>query len=519
MRFEVPQIGKLVTDQPGWQLTPDAITTAENVRYNDKQLGTIGGHSSFFDTTAPAYFIMPITDGATYYWLYMGLDDGYLYNGTNSTNITRSAGVYTGTASDRWNGCIVNGVPVVNNGVDDPQMFTPISTATDLILLTGWNTNWKAKVIRQYKNFLIALNVTKSGTNYPHMVKWSDVADSGTVPSSWDETVATNLAGENHLSETDGILIDAVQLRDELIVYKEDSVYGMQLIGGNNVFRFRRIRGLGGILAQQCACEFERGHFVVGGPSSRDIYIHDGQTSISVAEDRIRDAFFSDLNEDAYSTTFTVGHYTKNEIWICYPSGTATLPDKALIWNYREDNWTFRDLPNETTHGASGIVDITAYTWATLPYSTWEDWTGIWNERTFAPTTDTLVMTSIEEDVVLEILPTTYKFEDGNQFAGSNAACKIERVGLDLGHSGDYHMVTRIYPYIEGQSVNVYIGSQSSPNGGVDWDGPYSFDPSTDYKIDVRKSGRLHSIRFQSEANVQWALTGYALDYEYAGKR
>ena len=511
MKFSVQKIGKLITDQPAWQLPPDAITTANNVRVNDYQLGTIGGHSQFFQGTAAPYFVMPITDGSTYYWLYMGLDDGYIYNGTASTNITRAAGVYTGSATDRWNGCIINGVPVVNNGVDDPQMFAPISTATDLILLTAWDTNWKAKVIRQYKNFLVALNVTKSSVVNAHMIKWSDIADSGTVPSSWDETSASTLAGETYLSETDGILIDAVQLRDELIIYKEDSVYGMQFIGGVNVFRFRRIRGLGGILAQQCAVEFDRGHFVVGGATSRDIYIHDGQSSVSIAEDIVRDAFFSDLDSDNYASTFVVPHYTKKEIWICYPSSGSSLPDKALIWNYLKDQWTFTELPANTTHGDSGVVDITAYTWATLPYTTWDEWTGIWNERQFSPVTDTLVMASTDT--------WTYKFEDGNQFDGVNAKCTIERIGLDIGDSSDYHMVTAIYPYIEGSSVNVYIGSQASQNASVTWEGPYVFDPSTDYKVNVRRSGRLHAIRFESEANVQWALSGYGLEYQDSGKR
>ena len=38
------------------------------------------------------------------------------------------------------------------------------------------------------QNYLIALDLTKSGTRYPHMVKWSAAADPGTVPASWDET-------------------------------------------------------------------------------------------------------------------------------------------------------------------------------------------------------------------------------------------------------------------------------------------------------------------------------------------
>ena len=512
MRVDINQIGQLITDQPGWQLEPGDITTAHNVRWGDNQVGTVAGYSTFFTATQAPYFVMPVTDGTNYYWIYMSLTDGFIYNGSSSTEITRtSGGDYTGTSTDRWNGCIVNGVPVVNNGVDDPQMFTPVQTTSDLALLTGWNTNWKAKVMRQYKNFLIALNVTKSSVEYPHMVKWSDVADSGTVPADWDETSTTNLAGENHLSETDGIVVDAVQLRDEMIIYKEDSVFGMQYIGGNFVFRFRRIQGLGGILAQQCAIEFQGGHFVVGGADTRDIYVHDGQSATSVVDKRVRDGFYSDLDQDNYASSFVVPNFVKNEILVCYPSNGATLPNKALVWNYVDDKWSFRDLPSSTTCGNIGIVDVSAYTWDTLPYSTWDLWTDTWGTRQYSPVSDTLVMGSTDLDF--------YKFEDGNQFDGVDPTVTIERVGLDLGNTTDVHLVKTIYPYVEGGSVDVRIGHQSSPNDSVTWDGPYTFDPSSDYKIDVRVTGRLHAIRFSSNNNVQWALRGYGLDVEKVGTR
>lgn len=512
MRVDVNNIGQYIADQPGWQLPPEAITKAQNVRWADNQVGTVSGYSTFFTSTQAPYFVMPVTDGSSFYWLYMSLTDGFIFDGSSSTEITRATGGdYTGSASDRWNGCIINGVPVVNNGVDDPQMFTPIQTSTDLQLLTGWNTNWKAEVIRQYKNFLVAINVTKSSVVYPHMVKWSDVADSGTVPDDWDETSTVNLAGETHLSETDGVLVDGVQLKDELILYKEDAVYGMQYVGGSFVFRFRRIRGLGGILAQNCAIEFQGGHFVVGGPNSYDIYIHDGQTAKSIADTRVRDAFFSDLDQDNYASTFVVPHFVHNEILICYPSSGSSLPDKALVWNYMDDKWSFRDLPANTTCADVGIVNISAYSWATLPYATWDEWTDTWGTRQYSPVNDTLVMGSTDLDF--------YKLEDGNQFDGVDAQVIVERVGLDVGNTSDVHLVKTIYPYIEGNALDIYVGSQMSPNEAIDWSGPYSFDPSTDYKVDVRKTGRLHSIRFTSQGNVQWGLSGFGVDVELVGRR
>jgi hypothetical protein len=112
-----------------------------------------------------------------------------------------------------------------------------------------------------------------------------------------------------------------------------------------------------------------------------------------------------------------------------------------------------------------------------------------------------------------------YKFDSGNQFDGVNASCIAERINLNLGSNSDLHTVTRIYPNVEGDAVNIYVGSQMFPNDSVTWEGPYAFDPSTDKKIDCRVTGVFHGIKFQSEANVSWGASGYLAEYYFAGKR
>jgi hypothetical protein len=67
--------------------------------------------------------------------------------------------------------------------------------------IPAWNANWRAAALRSYKSFLIALNVTKAGVNFPSLVKWSDVAPNNVAPTTWDETDTTKLAGENPLSQ------------------------------------------------------------------------------------------------------------------------------------------------------------------------------------------------------------------------------------------------------------------------------------------------------------------------------
>jgi hypothetical protein len=192
-------------------------------------------------------------------------------------------------------------------------------------------------------------------------------------------------------------------------------------------------------------------------------------------------------------------------MWICYPSSGASLPDSAYIWNYKDNTWSVRDLPTDTAHIAPGIITSVAFTWATIPYSTWADWAGTWGSRQYSPVADSLVAASDK----------LYQMDDGNQFGGVNATCYAERTGLDIGQG--IHTVTGIHPMVEGDSVDVYVGSHMTPNGSVTWSGPFSFDPSSDYKVDCLVTGRYHAIRFKSSSDVQWAINSYSVDYEYAG--
>lgn len=498
----------LTTDLKPHQLPPNAWTGMSNVRCSNGQITPFYGYSDFTTPSVVPYYLLPVAAGANYFWIYAGLDYVYIFNGSTHTDITRAAGVYTGTATDKWNGCLINGYPILNNGVDDPQMFTPVATTTDLIIITGWNTNWKAKVIRTYKSFLIALNLVKSGVSYPHMVKWSAADTNNSIPTDWDENSTTNNAGETALGETSGFIIDGVPLRDGFIIYKEDAAYGMQFIGGQNTFRFYRISGLIGALAQDCAIEYQNGHFVVG---NGDVYVHDGQNGRSVIDKKNKKLLFDAIDVDNYKNTFVTLYKAQSEIWICYPESGRTFCNKALIWNYEDNTWTAKDLPLNTTFITPGILTSQALTWGTLPYATWGAWTGSWGARTYSPIADSLVGCTTDTKL--------YQLEDGNQADGSNILCYAQRTGLDVGGTDDLHTINAIYPHAQGGSFDVYVGSQMLVNGPVSWEGPYSFDPSTDKKVDCRVTGILHAVKYQSNADVSWSVDSYEVDYVFSGRR
>ena len=151
------------------------------------------GHSPVFDLPSVApYWAMAVPIQSEVFWLYMGLAKGYTVqqSGTHS-DITRAAGDYTGAATDKWNGGVLGGIPVITNGVDAPQSWSPVSASQQLIDLPNWPANTSCRIIRPFKNFLVAFNITLSSTVSPYKIKWSNPADPGSVPSSWDHPDAT----------------------------------------------------------------------------------------------------------------------------------------------------------------------------------------------------------------------------------------------------------------------------------------------------------------------------------------
>jgi hypothetical protein len=238
--LQVVDVGAVgvISDTDPVLLPPNAWTAAENVRFSNNEAAKITGHSNVATPSVAPYTLVPVVKGTTAYWVYAGLAKAYSWDGTNHTNITRqTTGVdvdYTGAISDYWNGGVLNGVLVLNNGKDAPQMW--ISTKLEALSWDSGNTwaakGYTAKVIRPYKNFLVALDWNNGTTDYPRTVYWSNRADPNTVPSDWDYADPANDSGTAELAATPGWVLDGEQLRDAFAIYKEDAIHLMQDVGG-----------------------------------------------------------------------------------------------------------------------------------------------------------------------------------------------------------------------------------------------------------------------------------------------
>jgi len=524
------QIG-IIDDIPPHELPLNAWSAGQNIRFKDNRVEKFLGHSSVFTSTGNAFnatgatldttdttplWMLPVPTATTYWWIYCGTTSIWVTDGTTHYDISRaSGGAYTTDGAVGWNGGVIGGIPVINNSIDNPQEWATTSAGTKLTALTYDGTNdWatlghKAKVIRPFKQYLVALDFTKAGTRYPRMVKWSAATAAGATPTSWDETVTTNDANETELADTPGFCIDMLPLGDTNIIYKEDSIWGMQFVGGNSIFRFFKISGEAGLFTRRCMKAFERKHIVL---TPGDLIVHDGQQIMPILDQKRRRWLFNNIDPTYYTRCFIVPNYRENEMWVCFPSTGAVYADKALVWNWRTGVTGVRDLPT-SPHIAYGLINPGGSDVWDNDTQVWDLDTSVWNVRNYNPTLQKLLISEhLQSDF--------YVADDTDQFNGTNMTSYIERTGLVFDDIERIKRVNAIYPNITGSgSINIYVGQQMRRNDAVSWEGPYSFTINSDRKIDCSVTGRYIGVKFETTGNSSWKLADYDMDISPMGYR
>lgn len=486
-------------------LTPEELqigawSGAQNMRFLNGYAQRFKGTARVFDApTVTPYWIQNYITPTKRYWVHAGLQKVFADDGTTRTEIT-PASVFTGAIDDRWTGGALGGILVMNNGVDQPQYWNG-DTATDLATLTGWNSNWRCKALRTFKNYLIALDITKTGTRYGSMVKWSAASVSGALPTSWDETDVTKDAGESTLSETPDNLVDALPLGDALIIYKERSCYAMRYIGTPFVFQFTRIPGDYGMLYRGCAVDTPVGHVVM---TAGDIVVNTGQVMTSIADGAIRRYIFNNINTSNYKRAFVTSNPQRNEVLVCFPFGDSTTCNKAAVWNWDTKKWGIRDLTN-VTYGATGLIDnLYSGTWAS-DTETWELDATTWNENEYSPNEARLLFAETSRISAFDVSAG----DDGS----TNLTGYLERTGMTFDDPAMVKMIRAVYPRIEapsGTQVTVEIGGSMLPNVPPTWVNCSTYTVGQSIKADGFAVGKFLAVRIT--ASRPWRMRSFDLD-------
>jgi hypothetical protein len=506
----VPASGAVgyVSDALPQELPPNGWSYTQNIRFRDGYAERFLGSSQVFTTpSVTPYFITPYRSLNSKFWVHAGIARVYVDDGVTRTDLTPAA-PYTGGVDDRWTGGSASGVLVINNGVDQPQFWAG-NVAVKFANLTGWDATWKCASLRPFKQYIVALDVSKGATRYANMVKWSAAAVPGALPTSWDAADATKDAGEQDIAETTDVLIDQLQLGDINVLYKERSMYAMQYIGQPFVWRFYRLPGEVGMLARGCAVNTPKGHVVL---TAGDLILHNGQGPQSIVQGRMRKWLFNNLDTTNYARAFVVANYQTNEVWVCFPESGMAACTLALVWNWVDDTFSTRQLSN-VTYGGTGpaIVTATGSTWAT-DSNAWSTDTTSWNNDGFASAQSRLILTTTAPLISLT--------ESAATFDGATPTSIVERTGITFDKPDVVKTVRQVIPRIDataGTVLSIQVGASMDAEVAPTWQPATSYTVGTTRKADAYATGRFLAFRITGTTSNPWRLRSFDMDIQERG--
>lgn len=557
----------VVSDANPYTLPPNAFSKAVNVVFDENRVqraplfkqvfptvrsllsytdssGTFDAQTGSYDAaegnpSSAARFVSSYADPSFGETVFVCDNDGVVRSYPNGglAFVTPPSGTITN--EEPWTHAQVAGLSYLARKGMRPYVRN-VKTDTAYSLIAGdWVTTHSAAVVRSYLDYVLMLNVTKGTVEFPTMVKWSNPVEYSSAVGSvnWDPSNPAFVAGENILGEMTSGIRDGCILGTNFILYAQDQVWLMEYTGSSFVFNFRRLFPNGGIFNTNCVVEVEGKHFVFG---EDDLYVHDGVSKQSLADGKVRRAVFNALNRSKRAAAFVMHDSVSNLVYFCYNTLSDEVKwrntqycNQAAVYNYRSNTWSFMDMPN-VIGGAESNVDLQKNTYPQVGSSyeiynsSYVSFEGVKPKITIAlgitdvpnGLTESRVYAVDLPSVSLTNLPVTEE---------TKATALLERVGIDMDDPGtgmplrSYKTITAIIPQASFNTVDATftweVGSADLPNNPVIYRSTASFNPSTDYKIDTKVSGRYLAYKVTSTSLEDFRISGFDAEVVSTSKR
>jgi hypothetical protein len=167
----------------------------------------------------------------------------------------------------------------------------------------------------------------------PLLVRWSDQEN----PFDWVPS-ATNQSGEQRLSIGSEI-IQAVNTRQEILVYTDAAVYSMQYLGPPYVFGFQLLQDNISIMSPRSAITINNVTYWMG---TDKFFMYSGR--VETLPSSLRTYVFQRLNKDQSWQVFAASNEQYSEVWWFYPSTGSNVVDSYVIYNYLDRVWYYGTL-------------------------------------------------------------------------------------------------------------------------------------------------------------------------------
>ena len=252
--------------------------------------------------------------------------DVYKMDGLDGTwdDITGAVSI---TAGNRFTFAPFNGNLYMAN---DAEGVLYIDNSLTLAAATMPTSVTSAKIVVEFQNYLIYLNVIVSGSRRYARLYYSNFND----PSTFDALDFIDIANDDG-QEITGAKI----LGDRLVVYKNRSIYNVMFTGDADIpFAVYRSNSSVGAASAWSIQEVLNGHIFL---SYDGIYYYDGMNSAKISDDI--NTTFQSLNLQNLEESTSLVYRTKNMYWISVPSSASSTNDTVLVYNFFLKAWSVYD--------------------------------------------------------------------------------------------------------------------------------------------------------------------------------
>lgn len=482
------QFGTWLPDQPDYQNA--GVTTATNV------IPAANGYTSIRDFVA---YSGEATD--TIKGIYAGKDDDgsvklfagdsarlYEFDGTDSSlDDISEAGGYSLSDSERWRFVQFGNQVIAAGGIGEELQEYTLGTSTDFAVLS--TDAPKADFIAVVRDFVWTGNVDDGSGRKPYRVYWSGFNDT----TSW--TSGTDQSDFQDIPDAGAIL--GIVGGEFCTILMERAIVRATYVGLPLVFQFDKVETARGCSVSGSVCNVGHNVFYL---SDDGFYMFNGQSSQPIGAEKVNRFFEQDADASQFDKmTSAVDPQKQIAVW-SYVSNSAQdeTPDRLMIYNYALDRWSIANIradlvsPFFTSGYTLEQLDNIASSLDALPASL--------DSRLYKGG-GFLFGGALGKKI--------------NTFSGDPLDGTIETGETGLA-TGKHTIVTRAYPYHEGGTVTVEVGTRNLHSDAVSYSTATA--PNDDGFAPFRKQGRYHRARFNITGNWDFAQ-GLDVEAREVGRR
>lgn len=127
------------------------------------------------------------------------------------------------------------------------------------------------------------------------------------------------------------------------LLWSADSLIRASYVGGTAVFQFDTISTQTSIMSAASVIEYDGIYYWL----ATDRFLSFNGVVRELENNLSFNFFFDNVNMSYRQKIFAMKVPRYGEIWWCFPKGTSTEPNHAIIYNVRENTWYDTELPND----------------------------------------------------------------------------------------------------------------------------------------------------------------------------